>query len=102
MAATKTANVNARIETGIKQKAEAILARMGLPRSVAIDMFYLQIIYTNGIPFPVTIPRGLPARDSMTDDEFDAMMETGLAQAKANRSLDSGEVFAKLRARGNQ
>ena len=38
----------------------------------------------------------------MTDDEFDSMMETGLAQAKANRSLDSGEVFSKLRARGNQ
>lgn len=99
MTAIKTANVNARIELGIKQKAEGILARMGLPCSVAIDMFYRQIIYTNGLPFPVTIPQGLPTRDDLTDDEFDTMLVQGLSQAKANDSLEAKKVFTELRGR---
>ena len=52
MPATKTANVNARIDLAIKTKAEEILARLGLPRSVAIDAYYRQIIIHEGIPFP--------------------------------------------------
>ena len=44
MAATKTANINARIDQRIKTEAEAILTRLGLPRSVAIDLYYRQII----------------------------------------------------------
>lgn len=102
MSAIKTANVNARIEAGVKQKAEAILSRIGLPRSVAIDIFYRQIIYNNGLPFSVTIPRKLPSREDMSDEEFDAMMENGLTQAKANDSEDAHKVFAQLKQRGGQ
>ncbi len=36
----KTANVDCRIAETIKEQAEEILTKMGLPRSVAIDMFY--------------------------------------------------------------
>ena len=94
--ATKTANVNARIQSNIKQQAEAILSRMGLPRSVAIDMFYRQIIMHDGIPFPVIIPQTVPARDSISDAEFNAMMQTGYEQAKADDSYDIDEVFNEL------
>ena len=94
--ATKTANVNARIQQDVKQQAEAILTRMGLPRSVAIDMFYRQIIMHDGIPFPVKIPSSVPARDNMSDAEFNAMMQTGYEQAKADDSYDMDEVFDAL------
>lgn len=94
--ATKTANVNARIQQDIKQQAEAILTRMGLPRSVAIDMFYRQIIMHDGIPFPVIIPSFVPARDEMSEKEFNAMMQTGYEQAKADDSFDIDEVFDEL------
>ena len=98
MAATKTANINARIDIDVKTRAEAILSQIGLPRSVAIDAFYRQIMH-GGIPFSLTIPeRSLPARDEMGDAEFDRMMSVGLAQARANDSYDVNEVFDDLEA----
>ena len=87
--ASKTANVNIRIELGIKEKAEKILEKLGIPRAVAIDMYYRQIIAHNGIPFSIS----LPARDEMTKDQFDAFMEEGLKQAKSDNSFDLDEVF---------
>lgn len=91
--ATKTANVNARVQQDIKQRAEAILTRIGLPRSVAIDMFYRQIIMHDGIPFPVKIPSSVPARDQMSDVQFNTMINTGYEQAKADESYDIDEAF---------
>ena len=91
--ATKTANVNSRMSLEIKKQAEAILERLGIPRSVAIDMYYRQIIAHNGIPFSLTLP---PARNEMTDEQFDQMLATGLKQAKANDSVDVDEAFKEL------
>lgn len=36
--ATKTANVLARVEPEIKEKAEAIMSKLGVPASVVINM----------------------------------------------------------------
>ena len=49
--ATKTANVLARVEPDIKAKAEGIMAQLGVPASVVINMLYKQIIMTKSIPF---------------------------------------------------
>ena len=38
--ATKTANVTARIKPEIKEQAEAVLDRIGIPVSVLIDTLY--------------------------------------------------------------
>ena len=97
MPAIKTANVNARIDLNVKTQAEAILARIGLPRSVAIDAFYRQIILHGGIPFSLTIPESkLAARDEMSVSDFNHMMATGIAQAKADDAFDLDEVFSEL------
>ena len=84
--ATKTANVTARIQPNIKEQAEAILDRLGIPVSVFIDMTYRQVIMRDGVPFSLDIPDKLVTRDSITQAEFDTMMQTGLAQAKKNDS----------------
>ena len=94
--AVKTANVNSRMQIDIKQQAESILDRLGIPRSVAIDIYYRQIIAHNGIPFSLTLPTSVQARDEMTSAEFDRMMSEGLKQARADESLDVDEVFAEL------
>ncbi len=94
--AVKTANVNSRMQVNIKQQAESILDRLGIPRSVAIDMYYRQIIAHNGIPFSVTLPVAVPARDEMSTAEFNRMMEIGLQQAKDDDSFDVDDVFAEL------
>ena len=99
MAATKTANVNARIDVNVKTQAEEILSKLGLPRSVAIDAFYRQIIIHGGIPFALTVPESkLPVYDEMSVAEFNQMMATGLAQAKTDDSFDMDEVFEELEA----
>lgn len=46
----KTANITARIHPDIKESAEAILEKIGIPVSVFIDMAYRQVINHNGIP----------------------------------------------------
>lgn len=94
--AMKTASVNSRMRVDIKRQAEEILDRLGIPRSVAMDMYYRQIIAHNGIPFSLTLPATVPARDEMTTVQFDQMMATGLKQAKEDDSFDVDEVFAEL------
>lgn len=95
--ATKSANVLARIEPEIKEQAEAIMSKLGVPASVVINMLYKQIIMTRSIPFPLSVPDEPVARDSMTTTEFNTMMETGLSQAKADESRPVSDVFSNLR-----
>ena len=80
--AVKTANVTARIQPEIKESAEAILEKLGIPVSVFIDMTYRQVIANNGVPFSVSIPRTITTRDEMTDTQFDSIMERGLDAGK--------------------
>lgn len=94
--ATKTANVTARVQPDIKQKAEDILDRLGIPVSVLIDSLYRQIIMTNSIPYSFSIPT-LQTRDTMSAEQFDVMMEKGLSQAKAGQGMDIDDAFAKIR-----
>ena len=95
--ATKTANVTARIQPNIKEQAEAILERLGIPVSVFIDMTYRQVIMRDGVPFSLDIPDKLATRDSITQAEFNTMIQTGLAQAKRNDSLSVDEAFNQLK-----
>lgn len=94
----KTANVTARIQPNIKEQAEAILDRLGIPVSVFIDMTYRQVIMRDGVPFSLDIPDKLVTRDSITQAEFDTMMQTGLAQAKKNDSVSVDEAFNQLKS----
>ena len=93
---TKTANVNLRIKSDIKKRAEEILEKLGIPRSVAVDMFYRQIIALKGIPFSVTLNDDIPIREEMTEEQFNEMMTTGLEQAKQDEAYDADEVFDEL------
>ena len=93
-----TSAVYARIDTGLKEHAEGILSQLGIPVSVFIDMAYWQVILRDGIPFSLELSAKLPTRDTMTRSEFDAMMQTGLDQAKRGESSPLDEAFARLRA----
>ncbi len=94
--ATKSANVTARVQPEIKRQAEAVLDKIGLPVSVLIDTLYRQIIMTGGIPYSLTVPK-LPTRDSLTDEQFDSIMEKGYNQAKSSKGLSVDEAFNKIR-----
>ena len=47
------ANVNVRMDSEIKHHAEEIFDKMGLTPTVAIGLFYRQVILNNGIPFMI-------------------------------------------------
>lgn len=96
MMATKTANVLARVEPDVKEQAEAILAKLGVPASTVINMLYKQIIMTRSIPFSLSVPNAPMARDEMDQALFDTMMGEGLAQAKAGQGLPLDEAFSLL------
>ncbi len=55
----KTAAIHSRISPDIKERAEAILAQLGLSPTEAIRMFYTQITLRNGLPFEVEIPNSM-------------------------------------------
>lgn len=95
--ATKSANVLARVEPEVKEQAESIMSKLGLPASVVINALYKQIIMTGSIPFHLSLPKEPISLDSMTTAEFNSIMETGLSQAKADQSRPASEVFANLR-----
>ena len=78
--ATKSANLYARIEPDVKEKAENILATLGIPASNAINMFYKQIILQRGLPFEVKIPSARPVDISaLSEVEFNEELEKGYA-----------------------
>lgn len=95
--ATKNATILARVEPEVKEQAEEILSKLGVPASVVINMLYKQIIMTKSIPFPLSLPKEPPSLDSLTTEEFNSIMETGLSQAKSDKSRPVVNVFADLR-----
>ena len=94
--ATKTANVLARVEPDVKEQAEVIMAKLGIPASTVINMLYKQIIMTRSIPFTLSVPSAPIARDEMDTATFNAMMEEGLSQAKAGQGYSLDEAFDLL------
>ena len=102
--AAKTANVLARVEPEVKAQAEEIMAQLGVPVSVVINMLYKQIIMTRGIPFQVTVPKvKVPkARDEMTDEEFYERIRHSLQQVKEGKGIPVDVAFERLKKRIEQ
>ena len=90
--AAKSANLYARIEPEVKEKAESILSALGIPASNAINMFYKQIILQRGLPFDVKIPSSRPVDMSALSE-----LEKGYADIKAGRTREASAVFADIR-----
>ena len=96
--AAKSANLYARIEPDVKEKAESILSALGIPASNAINMFYKQIILQRWLPFDVKIPSSRPVdMSALSEAELNAELEKGYADIKAGRTREASAVFADIR-----
>ena len=71
-----------------KVLSDALLARAVMGK---------QIIMHNGLPFPATLQQPVPARDNMTEEEFNMMMATGYKQAVEDISYPAEDVFEELK-----
>lgn len=96
--AAKSANLYARIEPDVKEKAESVLSALGIPASNAINMFYKQIILQRGLPFDVKIPSSRPIdMSALSKAELNVELEKGYADIEAGRTRDASAVFADIR-----
>ncbi len=96
--AAKSANLYARIEPDVKEKAEGILSALGIPASNAINMFYKQIILQRGLPFDVKLPSSRPVdMSALSESELNAELEKGYADIKTGRTKEAGAVFTDIR-----
>lgn len=95
----KSTTLNLRVNPTVKQRAEDVLSRLGIPMSTAIDMYLNQIALTGGIPFTVTLPKApQPINvDLMTTEEIHAQLQEGYDDMKAGKVQDAAAAFAKFR-----
>lgn len=95
----KTATLNLRVNPAVKQRAEDILTRLGIPMSTAIDIYLNQISLTGGIPFAVTLPNAPSAlnADLMAAEEIHTNLQKGYDDLRAGRVQDVASAFKKFR-----
>lgn len=95
----KTATLNLRVNPTVKQRAEEVLSRLGIPMSTAIDMYLNQISLTGGIPFTVALPKAPQSinTDMMSVEEIHAELQKGYDDIDAGRVQDAALAFAKFR-----
>ena len=95
----RTANVFARVEPEVKEQAEQVLDRLGIPMSNAVGMFLRQIVLQRGIPFEMKLPayEEPVAYGSLTKEQFNAEIEKGMEDIKAGRVYSADEVEAEMK-----
>lgn len=94
----RTSNVFARVEPEVKEQAEQVLDRLGIPMSNAVGMFLRQIVLQKGLPFEVKLPQEKPlAYGALTKEQFNAEMEKGIADIREGRVYTADDVEAEMK-----
>lgn len=93
----KTSNVYVRLDPKVKEQSEAILDQLGIPMSNAIAIFLQQVILQRGIPFELKLPENKPvAYGSLTDEQFDEIIESGIAEYAAGQVVSAQKAREQL------
>lgn len=94
---SKTDTINVRIEPEIKKQAEEILAKLGIPVSTAINMYYRQIVEKNGIPMEVKLTRpNLPIVEDMSEEDILEELDKGYKDIENGNYRSAEDVFREL------
>ena len=95
----KTATLNLRVNPVLKQNAESILGRLGIPMSTAVDMFLNQVVLVGGIPFSVTLPSVPESIDTTkrSDEQIHVKIQKGYESYQAGRTRNAATAFAEFR-----
>ncbi len=91
----KSATLNLRINPTLKKDAESILGRLGIPMSVAVDMFLNQVVLYGGLPFAVTLPKAPASVDAsqMSEVEIHDKIRKGYDSYMYGRTMKAAEAF---------
>lgn len=94
---SKSANLNIRMKPEIKNGAELILKKLGIPPSNAIDMFYRQIILNNGLPFDVRIPNSkLIDISEISNEELNDLLDEGFENIEKGEYQNVDDAFKSI------
>ena len=94
----RTANVFAHVEPEIKEQAEQVLERLGIPMSNAVGMFLRQIVLQRGIPFEMKLPQEVPAAYKLlTKEQFDREIEEGMTDIREGRVYPADAVELEMK-----
>ncbi|NLV20462.1 MAG: type II toxin-antitoxin system RelB/DinJ family antitoxin [Syntrophomonadaceae bacterium] len=94
----RTSNIFARVEPEVKEQAELVLEQLGIPMSNAIGLFLRQIVLQRGIPFELKLPQSKPPSvGTLTEEQFNAEIEKGLADLTAGRVVSAEKVADRMR-----
>lgn len=83
----KDANLSIRVDKEVKEQAEEVLKRLGIPMSSAINIFLNQIILRQGLPFDVKISDPIFI-ENLTEKELIEMLE----EAKNDDGIPFDEI----------
>ena len=97
----KTATLNLRVNPDVKENAESVLEKLGIPMATAIDMYLKQISLVGGIPFSVVLPKTASTVDTdmMSVEEIHRKLEKGYADIEKGNVEDAASAFATFRDR---
>ncbi len=94
----RTSNVFVRVEPEVKEQAEQVLDRLGIPMSNAVGMFLRQIVLQRGIPFEMKLPQEVPlVYDSLTKEQFDSEMEKGIKDIREDRVYSADTIENEMK-----
>lgn len=92
----RTSSIFARVEPQIKDQAEEVLERLGIPMSNAIDCFLRQVVYQQRIPFEIKLPRKQPIiASTLSETQLNAEIQLGFDD------ISSGNVHSSDAVRNN-
>lgn len=96
----KSSSVYTRVEPEIKEQAEQVLQKLGIPMANAINLFLHQIVLRKGIPFDISLPHtALLDYSVLSEAQFDAAIEEGMASLNAGRTVSSEQVRERMKQR---
>ena len=97
----KTATLNLRVNPDVKEKAENVLAQLGIPMATAIDMYLKQISLVGGIPFSVVLPKTASSvnAEMMSVSQIHQKLEKGYADIEKGNVEDAASAFVAFRER---
>ncbi len=95
----KTTTLNLRVNPIVKERAEDVLTRLGIPMSTAITMYLNQISMTGGIPFEITLPKAPTSInvDLMSLEEIRTKLQEGYEDIEKGKVQDIQVAFSKFR-----
>lgn len=97
---SRTSNIFVRVEPNVKEQAEEILGRLGIPMSNAIGIFLRQVILQRGIPFEIKIHSPKPLSiGELNESEINLELQKGIDDIKNNRIFTADEMEKELAER---